>query len=135
MTQTLDEKIAKARYYLSAIGRIPDERWYYTNRLHDVCDPDTIRAILDALDEARRHVEVLQEKISAETSCACGYDTPDDVCAVHSPALKAARAENARLREALEVIAEIADEFGESDVLVTTRLERLEVARAALEGK
>jgi len=45
------------------------------------------------------------------------------------------RAENARLREALEVIAEIADEFGESDVLVTTRLERLEVARAALEGK
>lgn len=56
------------------------------------------RALVDEVRRLEGHVELLQSKIDAEKSCACSYDTPDDVCATHSPKLAAAEAELARLR-------------------------------------
>ncbi len=53
------------------------------------------------LEEARRHVELLQNKINGPRECACAYDSPNDICALHSPQLTASRAEVERLREAL----------------------------------
>ena len=32
-----------------------------------------------------KHVELLQEKVDPDKSCACAYDAPDDVCLPHSP--------------------------------------------------
>lgn len=65
-------------------------------------------AIRDAVEELRLmraenkrqalHIEYLQAKIDADRSCACSYDAPSDVCAVHSPLLMQARAEIERLR-------------------------------------
>jgi len=54
-----------------------------------------------------QHIEVLKRKIDAEKSCACSYDQPGDVCAAHSPALAAARAENERLREERDALRKI----------------------------
>ena len=55
--------------------------------------------LLDEVERQARHIEELQSKVDAEKSCACSYDAPGDVCAAHSPALAAARAEVERLRE------------------------------------
>jgi len=57
------------------------------------------RDAADEIERLRVHIEELQEKIDAETSCACSYDNPDDVCMGHSPALEKAKAEIERLRE------------------------------------
>lgn len=62
------------------------------------------RAMMNGADEIERlraHVEALQQKIDADKSCACAYDSPDDVCLPHSPVVADLRAENARLRAAL----------------------------------
>ena len=55
----------------------------------------------DEIERQAQHIEALQAKIDAEKSCACSYDAPGDVCAAHSPALTAARAEVERLRATL----------------------------------
>lgn len=76
-----------------------------TNAAHIArLDPDTVRELLAEIDRLRTesdrlndHIEVLKAKIP-DTDCACGYDAPDDVCLVHSPALDAARAEIERLK-------------------------------------
>ena len=62
---------------------------------------DHRRELLAEVKRQARHIAELQEKIDAEKSCACSYDAPGDVCAAHSPALAAARAEVERLRATL----------------------------------
>jgi hypothetical protein len=37
-------------------------------------------------DRLLRHVEILQGKVDPATSCACGYDDPDDLCMEHARA-------------------------------------------------
>lgn len=81
--------------------------------------------LLAEVNRLRRHVDALQEKVSAE-SCACGYDSPDAVCLAHSPQLSAALADVERLtRERDEARAEV-------DRLTRDRRER--IATAALQG-
>jgi hypothetical protein len=51
---------------------------------------------LDAIAKIKRlraHVEALQQKVDADKSCACAYDSPDDVCLPHSPVGARLRAE------------------------------------------
>lgn len=54
--------------------------------------PVEIEKLYTDLDKAQRHIELLQNKVDMEKSCACAYDTPDDVCLPHSPLLAAAQA-------------------------------------------
>lgn len=42
------------------------------------------------IEKKDAHIEALQSKIDAEKSCACSFDRPGDVCAVHSPLLREA---------------------------------------------
>lgn len=67
-----------------------------------------IRALVEEVRRLEGHVELLQSKIDADTSCACSFDKPDDVCAVHSPRLAAAEAELARLRTPAGEVEEFA---------------------------
>jgi chromosome segregation ATPase len=60
---------------------------------------------LDRAEKAERHVEELQEKVDADTSCACSYDNPGDVCLSHSPALKAALARAEKAEAALAAVS------------------------------
>lgn len=67
----------------------------------ELATSDNIRILLSALSEAEQHVEILQNKIDGEKSCACAYDYPDDICAVHSPKLAKAEAERYALAMAI----------------------------------
>lgn len=70
---------------------------------------ERVAAVVAEVERQARHIEELREKIDAERSCACSFDSPSDVCAAHSPALTRALAENARLR------AQVAEYFAEPD--------------------
>lgn len=59
---------------------------------------EEVDALRAEVERQARHIEALQSKIDIEKSCACSYDAPGDICAAHSPALTAARAEIERLR-------------------------------------
>ncbi len=140
---TLDEKIKDARTYLNRIRDIPTEAWHYTNRLHQVCDPETVRAILDALDEALnesmqseqyrlegdRVWKAIPDEFKLSPSDGGGYD-PHLAVGDMVKEIERLRAENARLREALETWHD-AWKTGRNEPLVIAR----DATRAALEGK
>lgn len=68
-----------------------------------------LRALLTDRDDAYAMADAIEVKMEAllasenwphsRRTCACSVDESDDVCAVHSPQLKAALAERDRLRE------------------------------------
>ena len=64
-------------------------------------------ALLAEVERQARHIEELREKIDAERSCACSFDSPGDVCAAHSPALTRALAEVERLRQTTVLHSEV----------------------------
>jgi hypothetical protein len=70
------------------------------------------------LATARRHIEVLQAKVS-DGSCGCAVDAPDAICDHHSPQLATARQQIERLLVALgratEVLENYADPSGYYD--------------------
>ena len=70
--------------------------------------------LLGEIERHAQHIEALQAKIDAEKSCACSYDAPGDVCAAHSPALTAARAEVERLRGERDALQSAAREYLEA---------------------
>ncbi len=78
--------------------------------------------------ELERHVEELQDKINPEHGCACSYDRPGDVCAVHSPALAKAEARIAELERDLAAATRLAEEHWSN---MTT----IELARVASERR
>lgn len=72
----------------------------------------------DQAKALREHVELLQQKIDPETSCACAYDAPDDVCAVHSPHVARLREErDAHKADAQRLLASQAEAVAERDGL------------------
>ncbi len=75
--------------------------WIIANNTLKTEAADRIATLERELEEARRHVELLQNKINGPRECACAYDSPNDICALHSPQLTASQAEVERLREAL----------------------------------
>ena len=77
---------------LALVGRAEDANYIA------LASPQNVAALLDHIGRLEAHVTALQAKIDPDKSCACSFDTPDDVCAVHSPKLAAAEAELARLR-------------------------------------
>jgi hypothetical protein len=130
--------------------RLVDHSTYYGGNTFDLLTaaPTTILALVDRLEEVEKHNEVLRQKIDAEKSCACGYDTADDVCAVHSPIvadLKARLAEVEQERDAMiehraqlqrdlatatEALRQLLDDMGEVGQCVC--LDAKEQAQAAL---
>lgn len=67
---------------------------------------DRIASLAEQVEELRNHVEVLQAKIDPDEHCVCGYDAGTAVCLRHSPIVHRLRAENEKMREALEWYAE-----------------------------
>jgi hypothetical protein len=57
-------------------------------------------------EAAEAGVEVLRDKLCGVETCGCSYDKPEDICACHSPMMRKAQAEVARLRGALREIAD-----------------------------
>jgi hypothetical protein len=67
------------------------------------------RRLREEAESGDEMYEALQVKFEGcphhhDSPCACSYDAPGDVCSVHSPALRKAEAENAKLREALRPV-------------------------------
>lgn len=113
--------VARLAVMLSLIDGKPDED------VEIEVEPDVLRQLYSLVldhraaltaavaerDEARREqqeseaaVDALTAKLDAlapHGTCACSYDRIGDVCLHHSPALTAAHADSARLREALTV--------------------------------
>jgi hypothetical protein len=64
-----------------------------------------IKRLRASLHEEETATEALQAKLKSESSCACSYDNPDDICMCHSPKLVAAVNEIERLRKVLNFAA------------------------------
>jgi hypothetical protein len=84
---------------------------------------DEARADQKAAEDQNDALHVKLRALAPHGSCACSYDSPDDVCMHHSPALSAALARAERLEKALRPFGDWAEaleaEFGdhEDDVI------------------